>query len=54
MEPNEQNQHFTELRQEVAIYSQELLLQKGLPSLYSKHELDSKKGEKRSAKLEPD
>ena len=38
MEPNEQNQHFTELRQKVCLYMHALVLQRGLQSLDGKLE----------------
>ena len=52
MGPNDQNQHFTELRQEVGIYIQKLVQLIGLPSLDGKHKLFVRK--KRSAKLGSD
>ena len=39
MGPNEQNPHFTELRQKVGIYIQQIVLLRGLPSLDGKHKL---------------
>ena len=39
MEPNEQNQHFAELRQKVCLYMHALVLQRGLQSLDGKLEL---------------
>ena len=41
MGPNEQNEHFAELRQKVCLSIHDLVLQRGLPSL------DSKKSKKR-------
>ena len=55
MGPNEQNKHFTELRHKVGMYTQRLLLLKGLPSLDGKHELlVTKKGKEQTAKLGSD
>ena len=38
MGPNEQNQHFIELRQKVGTYIQKIVLLRGLPSLDGKNE----------------
>ena len=39
MGPNEQNQHFAELRQKVYLYIHAVVLQRGLPSLEVKNKL---------------
>ena len=39
MGPNEQNQHFTDVRKKVGIHIQNLVLLRGLPSLDGKHKL---------------
>ena len=39
MGPNEQNQHFAELRQKVCLYIHAVVLLRGLPSLEGKNEL---------------
>ena len=39
MGPIEQNQHFTELRQQVSIYMQNLVLLRGFPCLEGNHKL---------------
>ena len=50
MGPNEQNQHFAELRQKVCSYIHAVVLLRGLPSLDGKNELFvGKKEEKRLA-----
>ena len=52
MGPNEENQHFTELRQKVGIYTQKIVLLRGLASLDDKHKLFvTKKRKKRSTKF---
>ena len=37
--PYEQNQHFKKLRHKVSIYTQQILLLRGLPSLDAKHKV---------------
>ena len=55
MGPNEQKQHFAELRQKVYLYKHVVVLQRGLPSLDCKLErFVRKKMEKAIAKLESD
>ena len=54
MGPNEQNQHFAELRQKVCQYKHVVLLLRCLPSLDSKLERFVTKREKVIAKLESD
>ena len=55
MGPNEQNQHFAELRQKVCLYTHAVVFQRGLPSLDSRLErFVTKKWKKVSAKLESD
>ena len=50
MGPNEQNQHFAELRQKVCLYIHAVVLLRGLPSLEGKNNLFvGKKREKRLA-----
>ena len=50
MGPNEQNQHFAELRQKVCLYTHAVVLLRGLPSLEAKNELFVvKKSKKRLA-----
>ena len=39
MGPNEQNQHFAELRHKVCLYIHAVVLLRGLPSLNGKNEL---------------
>ena len=39
MGPNEQNQHFAEMRQKVCLYIHALVLLRGLPSLEAKNKL---------------
>ena len=52
MGPNEQNQHFAELRHKVCLYINAVVLLRGLPSLNGKNELFvGKKGKKRLAQL---
>ena len=48
MVPNEQNQHFLELRQKVGIYIQKLVLLTGLPSLDGKNEHFVRKKKKKT------
>ena len=53
MGPNEQNQHFAELRQKVCLYIHVVVLQRGLPSLNGKIAcFVTKKMEKAVAKLD--
>ena len=47
MGPNEQNQHFAELRQKVCLYIHTLVLLRGLPSLEGKNELFVRKTRKK-------
>ena len=55
MGPNEQNQHFAELRQKVSLYIHVVVLQRGVPSLNGKlARFVTKKMEKAVAKLESD
>ena len=54
MEPNEQNQHFEELRQKVCLYIHVVVLLRYLPSLDGKLKDLSQKMEKAVAKLESD
>ena len=49
MGPNEQNQHFVELRQKVCLHIHAVVLQRGLPSLEGKNELFV--GKKRKKRL---
>ena len=49
MGPNEQNQHFAELRQKVCLYIHAVVLLRGLPSLEGKNELFV--GKKRKKRL---
>ena len=54
MGPNEQNQHFAELRQKVCLYNT-VVLQRRLPSLEDKNELFvGKKEEKAVSQLKSD
>ena len=53
MEPNEQSQHFAELRQKVCLSIHDLVLQRDLPSLDGELErFVTKKMKKAVAKLE--
>ena len=55
MGPNDQNQHFAELRQKSCVYINALVLLRGLPSSEDKNELFvGKKRKKRLARLKSD